>query len=52
MRLDVRDSGPGIPSRIRETLFQAFSGGGQRGSTGLGLTIALELLRAWAATCS
>ncbi len=43
--LDIRDSGPGIPPRIRETLFQAFSGGGQRGSTGLGLTIALELLR-------
>ena len=43
--LDLRDSGPGIPPRIRETLFQAFSGGGQRGSTGLGLTIALELLR-------
>ncbi len=45
IRLDIRDSGPGIPPRIRETLFQAFSGGGQRGSTGLGLTIALELLR-------
>lgn len=43
--LDIRDSGTGIPPRIRETLFQAFSGGGQRGSTGLGLTIALELLR-------
>lgn len=43
--MDVIDSGPGIPLRIRGTLFQAFSGGGQRGSTGLGLTIALELLR-------
>ncbi|MCU0819138.1 MAG: HAMP domain-containing histidine kinase [Beijerinckiaceae bacterium] len=45
VRLDIRDSGPGIPPRIRETLFQAFSGSGQRGSTGLGLTIAQELLR-------
>jgi signal transduction histidine kinase len=45
VRLDLADSGPGIPPRIRETLFQAFSGSGQRGGTGLGLTIALELLR-------
>ncbi len=43
---NIRDSGPGIPPRIREDgCFRAFSGGGQRGSTGLGLTIALELLR-------
>lgn len=43
--IDIRDSGPGIPPRLRDTLFRAFSGGGSNGSTGLGLTIAQELMR-------
>lgn len=43
--IDIIDTGPGIPMRIRETLFQAFSGGGASGSTGLGLSIAQELMR-------
>jgi len=46
VELDVMDNGSGIPPRIRETLFQAFSGSGQRGSTGLGLAIAQDLMRA------
>lgn len=43
--IDIQDSGPGIPARLRETLFRAFSGGGTNGSTGLGLSIAQELMR-------
>lgn len=43
--IDIMDTGPGIPPRIRETLFRAFSGGGASGSTGLGLSIAQELMR-------
>ncbi|MGL5447239.1 MAG: sensor histidine kinase [Rhabdaerophilum sp.] len=43
--IDVADTGPGIPPRIRETLFRAFSGSGSSGSTGLGLSIAQELMR-------
>jgi signal transduction histidine kinase len=43
--IDVLDSGPGIPPRLRDTLFRAFSGGGANGSTGLGLSIAQELMR-------
>ncbi|MBN8533168.1 MAG: HAMP domain-containing histidine kinase [Rhizobiales bacterium] len=43
--VDIRDTGPGIPPRVRETLFRAFSGGGANGSTGLGLSIAQELMR-------
>ncbi len=42
--IDVADSGPGIPDRIRSRLFEAFSGGA--GGTGLGLAIARELMRA------
>ncbi len=41
--LRVADNGPGIPPRIRERLFEAFSGSGTGGS-GLGLAIAAELV--------
>ena len=43
--LGVRDSGPGLPERAREHLFQPFQGGIRKGGTGLGLAIAAELLR-------
>ncbi|MFN3483102.1 sensor histidine kinase [Rhabdaerophilum calidifontis] len=43
--LEIRDTGPGIPERIRGRLFQAFSGTAQAGGTGLGLAIAAELVR-------
>lgn len=43
--ISVADTGPGIPERIRETLFQAFVSSGP-GGTGLGLAIAAELTRA------
>jgi signal transduction histidine kinase len=45
LHIHIRDNGPGIPPRVRERLFLAFSGGGQSGSTGLGLTIAMELIK-------
>jgi signal transduction histidine kinase len=43
--IGVRDSGPGLPGRAREHLFQPFQGGIRKGGTGLGLAIAAELLR-------
>lgn len=43
--IDVSDDGPGVPESVRATLFRAFSGAGQRGSTGLGLAIAADLVR-------
>jgi signal transduction histidine kinase len=43
--IEIRDTGPGIPERIRESLFQAFVSSGP-GGTGLGLAIAAELTRA------
>ena len=41
----VQDTGPGLPERAREHLFQPFAGGTRKGGTGLGLAIAAELLR-------
>lgn len=48
--LRISDTGPGLPERARDNLFQAFSGGqahsaGTR-STGLGLSISKELAKA------
>ncbi|PYE83775.1 sensor histidine kinase [Pseudoroseicyclus aestuarii] len=44
-RIAVTDTGPGMPPRARENLFQAFSGGVAKGGSGLGLAIAAELVR-------
>ncbi len=41
----VTDTGPGLPPRAREHLFQAFQGGASKGGTGLGLAIAAEIVR-------
>lgn len=41
----VRDTGPGLPAKAREHLFKPFQGGATKGGTGLGLTIAAELVR-------
>jgi signal transduction histidine kinase len=41
----VGDSGPGLPPRAREHLFEAFQGGARKGGSGLGLAIAAELVR-------
>ncbi|ADZ72050.1 sensor histidine kinase [Polymorphum gilvum] len=48
----VRDTGPGIPPRIRDELFRAFRSAAKPGGTGLGLAIAAELVRAHGGTLS
>ncbi len=48
--IEVRDSGPGVPQRAREHLFQAFQGSVRQGGTGLGLVIAHELIQAHGGT--
>ncbi|MEM8775047.1 MAG: HAMP domain-containing sensor histidine kinase [Pseudomonadota bacterium] len=44
-KIRVRDTGPGLPTKAREHLFQPFQGGATKGGTGLGLSIAAELIR-------
>jgi signal transduction histidine kinase len=46
MVLSFADTGPGVPDRIAETLFEPFGRSGSAGGTGLGLSIARELARA------
>lgn len=41
----VQDTGPGLPARAKEHLFQPFSGSSRKGGTGLGLAISAELIR-------
>ena len=41
----VGDTGPGLPQKARDNLFQAFTGGIRKGGTGLGLAIAADLVR-------
>ncbi|MEE8333154.1 MAG: HAMP domain-containing sensor histidine kinase [Alphaproteobacteria bacterium] len=43
--IDVVDDGPGLPARVRGSLFQPFSGSTRSGGTGLGLSIARDLMR-------
>lgn len=44
--IEVSDTGPGVPAKAREHLFEAFQSSSRPGGTGLGLTIAAELVRA------
>jgi len=44
--LEVSDTGPGVPQKTRERLFEAFQTSGRPGGSGLGLAIAAELVRA------
>lgn len=46
----ISDTGPGIPARIREKLFQPFEGSANPHGTGLGLAIAAELIKAHGGT--
>jgi len=41
----VTDTGPGLPARAQDLLFQPFAGTSRRGGTGLGLAIAAELVK-------
>ncbi|WP_439521619.1 sensor histidine kinase [Marivita sp.] len=43
--IDVTDTGPGLPPKAKEHLFQPFQGGARKGGSGLGLAIAEELVR-------
>ena len=43
--ITVKDSGPGLPPKAREYLFQPFQGGARKGGAGLGLAIAAELVK-------
>ena len=44
--IDVFDSGPGVPDKAKEYLFDAFKGSVRKGGTGLGLAISAELVKA------
>ncbi|APO73320.1 sensor histidine kinase protein [Rhizobium etli 8C-3] len=46
----VDDTGPGMPMKARQNLFAAFRGSARSGGTGLGLTIARELVLAHGGT--
>lgn len=43
--IEISDTGPGLPQRARQHLFQPFQGGTTKGGAGLGLAISSELLR-------
>lgn len=43
--ITVADTGPGLPKKAQEHLFQPFQGGTRKGGSGLGLAIAAELIR-------
>jgi signal transduction histidine kinase len=44
--IEVSDTGPGIPAKAKEHLFEAFQSSTRAGGSGLGLAIAAELARA------
>jgi signal transduction histidine kinase len=44
--IEISDTGPGVPARARQHLFEPFQGSSRDGGTGLGLAIAEELIRA------
>jgi signal transduction histidine kinase len=44
--IEVRDNGPGLAPRARQSLFTPFAGSGRAGGSGLGLAIARELAHA------
>ncbi len=44
--IDVADTGPGVPEKAQERLFQAFQSVARKGGSGLGLAIAAELVQA------
>lgn len=45
IEISIKDTGPGLPKRALDNLFQAFTGGTGHGSSGLGLTISQDLAR-------
>ena len=45
-KIIITDYGPGLPPRVLQNLFKPFTGSGRQGSSGLGLVIARDLMRA------
>ena len=43
--IEITDTGPGLPKKAQDHLFQPFQGGVSKGGTGLGLAIAQELIK-------
>ena len=43
--IEIADTGPGIPTSVRDHLFEAFARGARGDGTGLGLAIARDLVR-------
>ena len=43
--ISVTDTGPGLPPKAQDHLFQPFQGGIRKGGSGLGLAIAAELIK-------
>lgn len=52
IHIRVSDTGPGIPEHVRDKIFNAFEGSTKPGGSGLGMAIAVELLRAHGGTIS
>ncbi len=50
--VDVSDTGPGLPPKAQEHLFQPFQGGARKGGSGLGLAIVSELIKGHGGTLS
>jgi signal transduction histidine kinase len=48
----VEDNGPGIPDKVRSDLFTPFQASARKGGSGLGLTIAAELIHLHGGTIS
>ncbi len=46
VRINISDTGPGIPSQLRDRLFEPFVSQGKQGGTGLGLAIASSIVKA------
>ncbi|MFT6074554.1 MAG: signal transduction histidine kinase [Yoonia sp.] len=44
-KITIIDTGPGLPRKAQEHLFQPFQGGVRKGGAGLGLVIAADLVR-------
>jgi signal transduction histidine kinase len=50
VRLDMIDTGPGVPAQIRERLFEPFVSHAKQGGLGLGLAIAKKIVEAHGGT--
>lgn len=46
VNIHIMDTGPGIPDDVASKIFKAFEGSTRSGGTGLGMSIALELVKA------